>query len=157
MINGMPGLMAVEVAKECLDRGLNILPVGFTGPSVDTSNIVIDGKARSINIKLIKEPNFNNEIKALKSMYPDLICIDYTHPSAVLGNVKCYVENGCDFVMGTTGGDPIAIQELLKNSNITTVIAPNMAKQIVAVQATLRDMSLRFPGSFNKYKLSVSC
>ena len=34
MINGMPGPMAYETAKVCLDRGFTLIPVGFTGPGV---------------------------------------------------------------------------------------------------------------------------
>lgn len=57
--------------------------------------------------------------------------------------------------MGTTGGDPGKIsEEFSKGSNIA-VIAPNMAKQIVALQATLLQMSQRFPKSYEGYELTV--
>ena len=31
MVNGMPGPMAVETAKACIDKGFKLLPYGFTG------------------------------------------------------------------------------------------------------------------------------
>jgi 4-hydroxy-tetrahydrodipicolinate reductase len=96
-----------------------------------------------------------------KKSYPNMIVVDYTHPSATLSNVQCYKDARCDFVMGTTGGDPSKISEILASvtkqddSSIAAVIAPNMGKQIVAMQATLQDMARRFPGAFDGYKLEV--
>jgi len=43
--------------------------------------------------------NAGELLKDLKEHYENLIIVDYTHPSAVLSNVKCYVDNKCDFVM----------------------------------------------------------
>lgn len=170
MVNGMPGPMAVETAKACLDRGFNLLPLGFTGPSGKTKSIKVEGETTSVTVELTKGPGISEEgrvceaserLAALKSQYPDLVIIDYTNPSAALKNLQCYVENDCDFVMGTTGEDFSVLQTSFYKKNpagtpgCMAVIAPNMAKQIVAVQATLLDMAKRFPGSFVNYDLEV--
>lgn len=164
MINGLPGPMALETAKACIDRGFTLLPIGFTGPSGVTSCLV-QGKSQEIEIKLVQGPGLdstvtvaNDAIKSLKSSFPSLIVIDYTHPSAAVDNVKCYAHHGCDFVMGTTGADQSKLNEIIQGASvdITAVIAPNMGKQIVAMQAILQQMSARFPNSFDGYSLSVT-
>jgi len=46
-----------------------------------------------------------------------------------------YVRHGLDFVMGTTGGEREGLsEENLRSNGCVAVVAPNMAKQIVAVQ-----------------------
>lgn len=161
IVNGMPGLMALETAKSCLDNGLNLLPFGLTGPSTDGTQMEVKGQSRTVKVDLSKGPGTDGSraletLKSLKQKYPNLVAIDYTHPSAVLNNLNCYVEAGVDFVMGTTGGDPEAVKTAFSKGSNTAVIAPNMAKQIVAVQAALLDMSKRYPNSFKNYKLTVT-
>lgn len=158
MVNGMPGPMAVETAKACIDRGLWVLPVGFTGPA-QPSQITVVGENISMDVKLHSGPglsdNANEILRDLKREHPNLIIIDYTHPSAILNNLKAYVDNSCDFVMGTTGGDPSEMSAILNSGSNYAIIAPNMAKQIVAIQAALQEMAKRFPSSFTDYTLSV--
>ena len=161
MVNGMPGLMALETAIACIDRGYNILPIGFTGPDSPNS-IIVKGKTRSQEVKLIKGPGISNPedidiiLKNIKKDYPNMVTIDFTHPSAIYNNLETYVKYNCDFVMGTTGGDQSKQKEIFDRGNIYAVIAPNMAKQIVAVQAALLAMAQRFPKSFEGYKLEVT-
>ena len=160
MVNGVPGPMAVAVAEACLDKGFNIVPMAFTGPQIRANEIIIRGKERTQWVELVAGPGHNSDASAklanLKSNYPDLIIVDYTHPSAVTNNIKCYVENDADFVMGTTGGDPKEINPILDQAKSIAVIAPNMAKQIVALQATLKEMAARYPRSFEGYSLTVT-
>ena len=159
MINGMPGLMALETARSCLDSNLHIVPVGFKGPNCIMDDILVDGKTSNQRVQLYKGPGISSEasdmLKKLKSEYSNLIIIDYTHPSAALNNIKCYIENNCDFVMGTTGLEQKDIEHEFDKGINYAVIAPNMAKQIVAVQSALLAMVERFPNSFDNYNLKV--
>lgn len=161
MINGLPGPMALETAISCLNRGYNIIPIGFTGGSGKVTEILVNGDTKSQLVQLIPGPGFNDnaetELIKLKGLYKDILLVDYTHPSATLSNVQCYINCQCDFVMGTTGGDQQKLDELFSNENnkVTAVIAPNMGKQIVAMQAALLQMSKRFPKSFEGYQLQV--
>ena len=160
MVNGIPGPMATAVAEACLDRGLNILPLAFTGPGIQQNEVIIKGAERTQWVELVVGPGTNPKasetLAKLKKEHPDLIVVDYTHPSATLGNVETYVENSVDFVMGTTGGDPDKINAALEKGTNIAVIAPNMAKQIVALQATLKDMAIKYPRSFEGYTLTVT-
>ena len=159
MVNGMPGPMAVEVAKACLDRGYNLIPMGFTGPN-QPEHLTVTGANTFVDVELVAGPGVSDSagkaLSVLKELHPNLIIVDYTHPSAILNNLACYVENDCDFVMGTTGGDTEKMMEIFNKGKNKAVIAPNMAKQIVALQAALLAMANRFPKSFANYKLTVN-
>lgn len=161
MVNGMPGPMATETARVCIDRGFTLVNIGFTGPDNAQDGFNVDGaNNNNVQVDLIKGPGIDNDainkLKSLKEQYPDLIVVDYTHPSAVLNNIEAYVNTNCDFVMGTTGGDAHKMNDILDKGTNSAVIAPNMAKQIVALQAGIEAMVKRFPGSYKGYKLLVT-
>jgi 4-hydroxy-tetrahydrodipicolinate reductase len=81
--------------------------------------------------------------------------VDYTHPNAVNDNASFYCDNGLPFVMGTTGGDREGLVNTVKGSAIAAVIAPNMAKQIVAFQAMMQYAAHTYPGVFDGYSLEI--
>jgi 4-hydroxy-tetrahydrodipicolinate reductase len=158
MVNGMPGRMATAAAEACLRKGLKLAPAAMTGPEVEPCTITVSDAScgKSTNVRLIPSNNVD-EVRAavagLKEASNMLIAIDYTHPSSVNENARFYVQNNIPFVMGTTGGDR---EQLAKDANNHfCIIAPNMAKQIVAMQAGLEKLAKEFPGAFAGYKLSV--
>jgi len=159
MINGLPGAMGREIAAACLRRGLSIVPLALTGPGSGGEVSVDDGRGGPATIVRLVEPDARDEVAAkLKEMYPklgSLVCIDFTLPSAVNENAEWYAKNELPFVMGTTGGDRDALAATVEQAGTYSVIAPNMAKQIVALQAALEGMATEFPGSFDGYSLSV--
>lgn len=160
MINGLPGAMAAETARVCLERGLILVPFGFTGKDPLSKQFVvttISGLSKSID--LIEGPGVNSDaeniMKGIKNEYPNCIIVDYTHPSAVLSNIQCYSANSCDFVMGTTGVELSRMKSEFEKGDNFAVIAPNMAKQIVALQYALDQLSNRFPNAYGGYNLKV--
>lgn len=84
-----------------------------------------------------------------------VIAIDFTHPTAVNKNADLFNSMQLPFVMGTTGGDREKLVEGTKSSNNFAVIAPNMCKQIVALQAMLERTAKEFPGCFKGYSLDI--
>ena len=42
MVNGLPGAMGKEVAAACLRRGLDVCPVGLTGPQIEEKSVEVD-------------------------------------------------------------------------------------------------------------------
>ena len=163
MVNGMPGPMATAAAEACLRKGLSLSPFAMTGPDVEPATItVVDAvSGKSSNVRLIpsKPENEDEIIKSLAGIREaagatNVLAIDYTHPSAVNGNAVFYAAQELPFVMGTTGGDR---EKLLKDvEGHFCVIAPNMGKQIVAMQAALEDLATKYPGAFAGYKLTVT-
>jgi 4-hydroxy-tetrahydrodipicolinate reductase len=160
MMNGLPGAMGKEIAAACLRReGVGLAPFALTGPGCGGEVDVDDGSGGSPMTVKLYEPEQRDELAAAaKAAFPDLgslVCVDFTHPSAVNGNAEWYAANQLPFVMGTTGGDRDALLACVDDAKTYAVIAPNMAKQIVALQAALQQMAEEFPGSFSGYSLSV--
>ena len=165
MVNGMPGPMATAAAEACLRKGLKLAPVALTGPSVESTTAIVrdDVTGRSSSVRLVPATDDGkNEILACISGIraaigkENLLAIDYTHPSAVNDNAILYADNDLPFVMGTTGGDRAKLVEDVSTRNAFAVIAPNMGKQIVAMQAGLEEMANKFPSAFAGYKLTVT-
>jgi len=160
MMNGLPGAMGKEIAAACLRRhGVDLAPFALTGPNMPESVHVDDGAGGSPTlVKLYSFEQRDRLAAVAKAAYPEpgsLVCVDFTHPSAVNGNAEWYAEHGLPFVMGTTGGDRQQLISCINDAGMYAVIAPNMAKQIVALQAALQQMAEQFPGSFSGYSLSV--
>lgn len=162
MVNGMPGPMAVAAAQACLRRGLKLAPCAMTGPDVapQTITVVDEDTGHFTDVKLIPS-SMKDEIKwsldGLKSSLGtfNLIAIDFTHPSAVNSNGELYLANAIPFVMGTTGGDREKLIQQCNDAGHFCVIAPNMGKQIVAMQKALDDLAAQYPGAFGGYQIDV--
>lgn len=162
MVNGMPGPMATAAAEACLRKGLSLSPFAMTGPDMEPMSITVvdEVTGNNANVRLIPS-SANDEIlsqlEKTRSKFGDdaILAIDYTHPSAVNSNAKFYAEQKIPFVMGTTGGDRDQLMKDMESSNASAVIAPNMGKQIVALQAGLEDLAKKFPSAFGDYKLHV--
>jgi len=162
MMNGLPGNMGKEVAAACIRKGFKIAPYSLTGSKTEQTEIDVDDQesgSTSFRVSLIKEgdPGADEAIEKMKREFgKSLICIDYTHPSAVSSNAEFYAKHKLNFVMGTTGGDRKRLKETTEKSGVYAVIAPNMGKQIVALQTAIEYMAREFPGSFEGYELSVT-
>lgn len=152
MINGMPGNVAVMLASHVLaDDRFTLLPFSLTGPEITASEHVIS----NLPIGLIRPDAADEALAKIQDAEGAFICIDYTHPSAVNANARLYCRRGIPFVMGTTGGDRDALAATVASSNISAVIAPNMAKQIVGFQAMMAYAAKEFPGLFAGYHLEI--
>ncbi|KAG7343097.1 dihydrodipicolinate reductase [Nitzschia inconspicua] len=161
MVNGMPGPMATAAAEACLRKGLKLTPVAMTGPDVEPMTIMVYDPVseKSSEVKLIPSTQRDDvaaSIQGLKEACGEknVLAIDYTHPSAVNSNADFYVEQKLPFVMGTTGGDREKLVDGVNAAKHFAVIAPNMAKQIVAMQAALEDLAKKYPGAFSSYTMA---
>ena len=152
MVNGLPGnvtrLIASRIAR---DDTLALLPYSLTGPEIDIDRITIEAQ----DIALVSPEQRDAAITAIKDQYGDFISVDFTHPSAVNRNARFYCTHDLPFVMGTTGGDRQELHDTVTKSSIAAVIAPNMAQQIVGLQAMLAYGADNFPDLFEGYTLEV--
>jgi 4-hydroxy-tetrahydrodipicolinate reductase len=94
---------------------------------------------KSVEVELLSpESDLDTKINGLKAQCEadgkTLIVIDFTLPFAVNPNAKVYAKYSLPFVMGTTGGDREMLMADTVAADIYAVIAPNMCKQIVALQ-----------------------
>ncbi len=151
MVNGLPGRMASKVAEHVLKHSdMELLPYSLTGPESESSDYSIANHKMELILP-------NNREKMLHEVlsYNPFIAVDFTLPSAVNENAEFYCKNKIPFVMGTTGGNRESLEETVKNSEICAVIAPNMAKQIVAFQAMMKYAAENFPGVFSEYNVEI--
>ncbi len=152
MVNGLPGNMATKAAEHIAqDAGMKIAPHALTGPEITASKTQIGSET----ISLILPEKRDQTIEFIKQAEGKFICVDYTHPTAVNDNASFYCNNGLPFVMGSTGGDRQLLVETVRQSEISAVIAPNMAKQIVAFQAMMEHAAETFPDVFKGYSLEI--
>jgi len=153
MVNGLPGNVLTTIAKHLiLDARFEVLPYSLTGPQITETDLLISGKIFS----LIKPEERDRAIHKIKKDHNPFITIDFTHPTAVNDNAEFYSANSLPFIMGTTGGDRKRLEETVISSDIPAIIAPNMAKQIVGIQAMMEYASNTFPGLFKGYSLKLS-
>ena len=152
MVNGMPGNMAATVARHVVsDSRFDLVPFSLTGAEIPFSEYKLGNEA----IRLIHPDNRDAAIGDIVKSYPGIITIDYTHPSAVHDNAVFYTRHHLPFVMGTTGGDRKALEKTVVVSATAAVIAPNMAKQIVGLQAMLEYGAAHFPALYKGYSMKV--
>jgi len=152
MINGLPGNVATVIAGHALkDPRIHLLPHSLTGPEIEARQRTVGDQ----EIELIQPAARVRRIKDIQATYGDFISIDFTHPTAVNANACFYCDHGLPFVMGTTGGDRETLAQIVKDSAVSAVIAPNMAKQIVGFQAMMEYAAKTFPGIFSGYTLNV--
>ncbi|WP_373499119.1 dihydrodipicolinate reductase [Desulfococcus sp.] len=153
MVNGAPGNVACMVIRHIiLDRRFALVPYSLTGPEIAEDVCTIEG----MPLQLVRPDARESILDAVRKQGPGLICIDFTHPSAVNGNAEFYCANSMPFVMGTTGGDREKLFSRVAGSGISAVIAPNMAKQIVGFQAMMAYAAETFPGLFDGYTLEIA-
>jgi 4-hydroxy-tetrahydrodipicolinate reductase len=159
MMNGLPGAMGREIAAAALRRGVRLAPFALTGPGFGGEVCVDDARGGAPVAVRLYEPAERAALAARAAAeFPrpgSLVAVDFTHPSAVNENAAWYAAQRLPFVMGTTGGDRAALLRDAAAAGAYAVVAPNMCKQIVALQAALAQMAADFPGSFAGYALRV--
>jgi 4-hydroxy-tetrahydrodipicolinate reductase len=152
MVNGIPGNVAVNVAGLVMaDNRFELVPYSLTGPEIEAAEHTAEG----VSMRLLKPDERAQAIEEITQKQGDFLSVDYTHPSAVNANAEFYCKYQLPFVMGTTGGDRNQLEETVRASSISAVIAPNMAKQIVGFQAMMEYAAQNFPGLFKGYALEI--
>ncbi len=152
MVNGLPGNVTRMLARHIVQADdMVLVPYSLTGPEIEEERVELEGQS----IALIRPDDREARMAEVKARYPACICVDFTHPSAVNANAAFYCQQGLPFVMGTTGGDREALRRTVSQSSTAAVIAPNMAKQIVGLQAMMAYAAETFPGLFAGYTLTV--
>ena len=150
VVSGLPGKMAT-LAAEILLRygGFGSKIVALTGPN-QPKNVSVCG----LQFMLFSPEQHENYLIALKEGHYNPLVVDFSK-GAVNRNAELYCRHGIPFVMGTTGGDRKALEQVVVDSGNVAVIAPNMALPIVALQQFIEDFSGRHTGAMKGYKLKV--
>jgi len=157
LVSGLPGKMAMQIATAIVNsEDMELIPFGLTGPDVIIKNIVCAG----VPVQLFDFNERETLVKILKETEnrPDIV-VDFTAPAAVKGNFEFYWENDWPFVLGTTFGEfdglDKYIRDMMKSTSLNAVIAPNMAKEVVAFQAMIEFLANNFSGAFSGSNLRI--
>jgi len=152
MVNGLPGNVARIVAGHILnDPRFALLPYSLTGPEISETETTIG----TASLEFIRPEEKWSKIESIKKAWGRFLSVDFTHPSAVNSNAEFYCRAELPFVMGTTGGDRQKLEATVTASSIAAVVAPNMAKQIVGMQAMMQYAADTFPDLFKGYTLEI--
>lgn len=91
-------------------------------------------------------PAFTDLGEAIDATKPDVM-VDFTHPSAVAGNIECGLAHGIDCVVGTTGlsDEEVARLEKLIPEGKTLFIAPNFTTGAVLMMKFAQMAAKYFP------------
>lgn len=146
MLSGLPGKMATIVGESIAETdGIELTP--FTLASDKHAGLATLGGE---NMQYIsgREGTDYPSLGYFVKYSPSFVVVDFTTPDAALDNAKLYVRHGLNFVMGTTGFDVGKLEEIVRNSNISAVVAPNMAMEIVAFQNILGNLHKKGNGKY---------
>ena len=161
MINGLTGKMGHAIASAVTNRkGFELVPHAFVVITPESplkfGDVAVDelfyvekeGKDKAV-AKL-------KEIQAKYAVNNDkFILVDFTVPNSIDANIAMYVEARIPFVCGTTGGDREKFTKDVFDAKLPVVIAPQMGKQVVALQAAIKHMGESFPNTFKGYTIRV--
>lgn len=157
VVSGLPGKMATLVANALGDKGdYSLVNFGLTGSKKSTHVHKFDNEKSVILFQPDDWGIFLRDMVSLRShTRQPLVVVDFSHPSAVNDNAEFYCQNQLPFVMGTTGGDREKLKKTVEDSDICAVVAPNMAAQVVALQAMIEYGAKNFPGCFSGFDLDI--
>ena len=153
--SGLPGNMIGEFVAaaaqaediELATAGLG-LEYGFFKVPAQSGRFIPD-------IKVIEKGMHEALLEASKDS--GAIIMDFTWPESAVGNAELYCRHGRPFVMGTTmkPEDRSRIEEIIKQSEISALLAPNMAKQVVALQWAVEEFAKNNPDLLKGYTLEI--
>ncbi len=151
MVMGLPGKMATEAARKIVPSvDFELWPYSLTGPK---------DKERTANIEGVKVHLYSPAQKicfSANSGFPaNGLVVDFTLGHATYDNVMLYCKNDWPFVMGTTKIDISALEEMVRNSGISAVIASNLAIPIVSLQAFMEKFAQDNAGFMKWHSLRV--
>jgi 4-hydroxy-tetrahydrodipicolinate reductase len=157
--------MGHAAAEAIVRAGLPLVPYTLTGYS---AGVAVGGVGvAGIPVEVVGKASRQEALDRVKEQYGGgaggnnstsggrLIVVDYTTPAAALDNALFYARNGVPFVMGTTGADAEQVARAAQEAGVPALVAPQMGKQVVALQAALQMAADAFPGAFSGYELDV--
>ena len=148
ILSGLPGSMTTEAMKVIRQQeDMQLVPYALTGSR--------DKELSYNGFTLIPPHGHAAILRDMKSHYPGLIVVDYSK-APMEQQADLYADQiGVPFVYGGTVGDRDLAEKIVRESDISAVIAPNMSKQLVAWTAALEYIAREFPDSFSGYHGSV--
>jgi 4-hydroxy-tetrahydrodipicolinate reductase len=115
-----------------------VIPVAVLGAKGRMGSTVCDAVNDADDLQLVASVDVGDSLSALADAGAQ-VAVDFTHPEAVMGNLRWCIENGVHAVVGTTGfdGERIAdVQSWLGESpSVGVAIVPNFGIGAVLMMA----------------------
>lgn len=142
---GLPGKMAILVAEAIVEKeDFDLLPMAMTSPRHKSTYINIGDQ----RIQLVDYcPN---------NLRLGRIAIDFTTPQSVVLNTIHYTNLRIPFVMGTSGGNREEMEEMVRRSRTSAVIAANMDPQIIRRQMDIDEFAEKNPEEFRGATVEIT-
>ncbi len=150
-VTGLPGDMATKAAEGIASqKDMRLIEYALTGPDQPKKVTISD-----IGIELFEPERHELYLPLMKKKYPDLVIADFSKGKMEeLGAL--YIEHEIPFVFGGTNGDKAKLTEMVKKSNISALIAPNMSLELNLFPGSyLQQLATEFPGIFRGYKAKI--
>jgi len=147
VIAGLPGAVGralVSAVRAAAD--LELAPVGFTSPRHAGAVHEQEG----VRIMLLDASSV-----ATAPLPPGAVVVDFSVPDAVVPNVDRYCRARTPFVLGTSGDRVAEAAQRVQGSDVSAVIAANMAIPVILLQAAVAHLAERFPGAMAGGALSI--
>ncbi|PMC64137.1 4-hydroxy-tetrahydrodipicolinate reductase [Corynebacterium tuscaniense] len=117
------------------------IKVGVFGAKGRVGSAVVAGVNAAADLELVAEVDSGDSLDVLVESGAQVI-VDFTTPSAVMGNLEFCINNGIHAVVGTTGFDEERYQQVrdwcAANESVGVLIAPNFAISAVLAMAFAR-------------------
>lgn len=117
------------------------IKVGVLGAKGRVGSAVVAGVGVSDDLELVAEIDHDDDLAQLTEKGAEVV-VDFTTPSAVMGNLEYCIKHGIHCVVGTTGFDEARYEQvrewLADNENVGVLIAPNFAISAVLTMAFAR-------------------
>ena len=133
------------------DNRFELLPYALEDDGIPETYLVKHGH----HYDLIKPKDRDRLMPRIIQEQGEFIVVDFSHPSAVINNTEFYRKFNLPFVMGTTGGDRDSLISIASGMRSPSIIAPNMAKEIVWLQAILGYGAQISPNLFKGWNLTI--
>lgn len=149
LVAGLPGKMATLIAHSIVEQDDMVLyPFGF---SEDSDEIMFIGLTTRVQLL----PKVEHDALLMRNREEFDLVVDFTQPKSVNCNAELYCRFGIPFVMGTTGGDRQELFTRVRESNISSVVATNMATPIVVFQEIINSAAANLRNSFEGFRLVI--
>ncbi len=155
MLSGL-GSMGTLAAETILgDDRFQLVPYALVGADVLGDFYAISAGINTQEFLLVRPDKRGEIIPTIVEHNAPFIVLDFVTPGAGTENAQFYCNHNIPFVMGSTDLDYEAVENMIRSSDISAVVAPNFATPIVVVQTMLADVARRFPGALHGYSLNI--
>ncbi len=118
-----------------------MIKVGVLGASGKVGSAVCEGVRKADDLELAATIDKDDSLQELLDAGVEVI-VDFTTPSAVMGNLEFCIQNGIHCVVGTTGFDDARYEQVREwcaaNDGVGVLVAPNFAISAVLTMAFAR-------------------